>query len=310
MLESYQEYQEWLARIQLIFFMLGMGLNLTVHDFVRVARQPRSFLFAIVGQVCVIPFLALGINHLFGLEPRIALGLILVAAMPGGTISKVFTYLGRGNVPLSITLTAVSTLATLVTVPVTLRLLASAYVPDDFDMPQGRIIADVFLFLLIPLAAGMILARLVPLYRHPIARWCVRIGFVFVLLIVVGSLGSGQIRPAEHGLVVPLAIILFCVAGQQLNMVPFYVLPISRSDRLAAGIEVTMRNMNLALLLNSSLFTSSPALHDGGLFVILFYGAVAFGAGVPLALNHRRLWRREHAAQAAGAARSPRNLAV
>ena len=89
---------------------------------------------------------------------------------------------------------------------------------------------------------------------------------------------------------VPLAIILFCVLGQQLNMMPFYVLRLPRPDRLAVGIEVTMRNMNLALLLNASLFGANEALARGVLFVVLFYAAVAFGpAACPWRSNHRRM---------------------
>jgi BASS family bile acid:Na+ symporter len=221
--------------------------------------------------------------------------LILVSAMPGGSLSKVFTYVGLGNAPLSITLSAVSTLATIVTVPATLHLLAAAYVPEHFDMPEGKIVADVLGFLLAPVAAGMLLARVWPAGAPQFARWSVRLGFVVLFAIVIGSLGAGRIRPGDYGLIVPLAIVLFCAVGPQLNMLPFYFLDLPRGDRLAVGIEVTMRNMNLALLLYASLFAAEEQLRDGVLFVVLFYAAAAFGAGVPLALNHRRLWRRERA---------------
>src|SRR5262245_54689550 len=293
MFDFYPQFEEWFARGQLICFMLGLGVNLAAADFVRIARQPRSFCFGFVGQVFMIPLAAVAVNHLFGLAAPIALGLILVSAMPGGALSKVFVYVGRGNAALTITLTAVTTVATLVTVPATLRLLAADYVPDDFVMPMGRIIADVGCFLLAPAALGMLLVQIVPSSRAAVARWSLRLGFVIVAVIIVGALGSGRISPGEHGLRVPLAIILFCVLGQQLNMLPFYVLPMPRADRLAVGIEVTMRNMNLALLLNASLFDPKSELHDGVLFVVLFYAAVALGAGLPLALNHRRLSRKD-----------------
>ncbi len=298
MFEHYPEYEETCARWQLVCFMLGMGANLLLADFVRVVRHPRSFLFGIVGQVLVIPFLALALSRVLDLEPPITLGLILVAAMPGGTISKVFTYLGRGNASLSISLSAVTTLATIVTVPLTVRVLAAEQVPDLPDMPRGKIVSDVLLFLLAPLAAGMLVRRFWPRHHHAFARWCVRVGFVAVAIMVLGSLGSGRIRPGQHGFVVPLAIVLFCLLGQQINMLPFYVLRLPRADRLAVGIEVTMRNTNLALLLNASLFGSRVELSGGVLFVVLFYAGAALLAGALLALNHRRLWRREHAAGA------------
>ncbi|MCI0685562.1 MAG: bile acid:sodium symporter [Gemmataceae bacterium] len=302
MIEAYPEYEEWLARLQLVCFMVGMGVTLAVADFVKVAQQPRSLCLGLIGQICVIPLMALAISRLFKLDGPIALGLILVSAMPGGSVSKVFAYLGRGNAPLSITLTAVSTLATVVTVPVTLRLLATEYVPSDFEMPVGKIVLDVVLYLLVPLAAGMIVGRTWPQRQRTIGRWAVRLGFIPLLLIVIGSIAAGRIHPAEYGLLTPVAIVLFCVIGQQLNMAPFYLLRLPRADRMAVGIEATMRNMNLALLLKSSLFGAEGPLADGVLFVVLFYGAVAFFAGVPLALNHRRLARRHERAQAAASA--------
>lgn len=297
MTDAYPQYEEWFARIQLVCFMLGMGVTLAVADFIKVAQKPRSLCLGLVGQICVIPLIALAINHLLDLDPPIALGLIMVAAMPGGSLSKVFVYLGRGNAPLSITLTAVSTLATVVTTPLTLRLLATEYIPD-FEMPVAKIVTDVALFLLAPLAIGMVVGRIWPARQRTISRWAVRLGFVALMFIVVGSLAAGRIRPAEHGFLVPLAIVLFCVLGQQLNMTPFYIFRLPRPDRLAVGIEATMRNMNLALLLKSSLFGAEGELADGVLFVVLFYGAVAFFAGVPLALNHRRLARRDEKAKA------------
>ena len=293
MFAHYPDYEIWFARTQLILFMLGLGVHLRVHHFIEVLRRPRSFLVGLIGHIVVIPFVALALNRLFNLEPRFALGLILVAAMPGGGMSKVFVFLGRGNAALSITLTAISTFATIVTVPATLQLLAADYVPDGFTMPVGDIVIDVLGFLIAPLAVGMLIARVLPHQRLAVGRWAVRIGFVVVLGMIVGALGSGRIRPGEYGLIVPIPIILFCLIGQQLNMVPFYIFDLPRADRLAVGIEVTMRNMNLALLLNTSLFADNVALYGGVLYVVLFYAATAMICGFPLAMNHRRLWQRD-----------------
>ena len=100
----------------------------------------------------------------------------------------------------------------------------------------------------------------------------------------------------EYGIGLPLAIILFCLLGQQLNMLPFRIFGWPIPDRLAVGIEVTMRNMNLALLINAKLFPAETSdLGKGVLFVVLFYAAAAMGAGLPLALNHRRLVKKAEA---------------
>jgi BASS family bile acid:Na+ symporter len=293
MLEHYADYELHLARVQLVCFMLAMGATLAVRDFVAVVRRPRSFLSGILVQFGVLPWLAVAIDLMMRLPQGIAVGLVLIAAMPGGALSKLFTYLGRGNAALSIALTTFTTVASVVTVPVLLQLLVAQYIRPDFAMPAGDILAfDLGLCLLLPLLVGMLVGRLWPARRGGIARWCVRIGLVVVALMIAGSLASGRIEPGAYGWGVPLAIIVFCVVGQQLSMLPFYVMRWPRADRMAVGIEVTMRNMNLALLLKARLFPEADALGNGVLFAVLFYAAAAMGAGLPLALNHRRLARR------------------
>jgi BASS family bile acid:Na+ symporter len=301
MFDQYPAYEHLLARLQLFFFMVGMGTTLAPAEFVRVLKQPRSLIVASIGQLILLPLLAYGMARLFRLEDGIAIGLILIAGMPGGALSKMFTFVGRGNVALSISLSVVTTLAAIVTVPVLLRVLAAEFIEKDigpdFNMPLGEMVLELALFLLLPLLAGMVLDRAAPGWAKSIARWCIRLGFLLVVIMVVGSLASGRIRPAEYGLGVPLVIIFYCLLGQQINMLLFRVFPWPRQDRLAAGIEVTMRNMNLALLLNNILFppTDEKLGPIGGqvLFMVLFYAAVAMCVGLPLAMNHRRMSKRE-----------------
>src|SRR5438445_4841098 len=147
MFDWYPQAENYLAPLQLVLFMLGMGATLRAADFAAIARRPRFLLVGAACQFLLTPFLAVLVNHGFGVPPGIAVGVILVAAMPGGTLSKVFAYLGRGNIALSISLTLCGTFASMVTVPALLRLLAMAYVPPDFEMPVGAIVRDIALFL-------------------------------------------------------------------------------------------------------------------------------------------------------------------
>ena len=297
MFDDYPRYEHHLAQLQLVLFMLGMGSTLNLGDFAGVVRRPRSFLTAAAGQFLLAPFLAVLASRWLEVDPGIAVGLVLIAAMPGGTLSKVFTYLGQGNIALSISLTACGTLAALATVPVLLRTLAASYVPAEFEMPVDHILRELTLFLLLPLGIGMALGRLAPVRRQVLSRWCIRVGFVVVVVMVTGSLASGRIRPAGYGWRAPAAIILFCLLTMQLTMLPFRLFGWPRADCLSAGIEATMRNINLALLLKALLFPAekgADSIGDGVLFVILFYAGVALFSGLPLALNFRR-WARQEA---------------
>jgi bile acid:Na+ symporter, BASS family len=298
MFDFYPAYEEHFAQVQLCLFMLGMGATLSVGDFARVLQRPRSLVVAMTGQIVVSPLIAMAVTSLFGLNGGIALGLILTAAMPGGATAKAFVFLALGNGPLAISLTVVSTLTAIVTVPLTLQFCAGDFVPAGFEMPMARIVRDVGCFVLAPLAAGMYLGALKPRRRKAISRWFIRFGFLVVLAMIICALGSRRIRPGEHGLLAPIAIIVFALLCMQFSMLPFRVLGWPRADTVSAGIEITMRNMNLALLLKASLFPSDgptelAAIGMEVMFVVLFYAGSAFFLGLPLALNFLRLARRE-----------------
>ncbi|MBI3760201.1 MAG: bile acid:sodium symporter family protein [Deltaproteobacteria bacterium] len=297
-----------------MLFTLGMGMTLSLTDFVEIVRRPWSFAAALVGQLLLVPCVAVLLNWLFEFDHGIAIGMILVAAMPGGALAKFFAYFGRGNMALSISLTGVTTLMTLITVPAMMQWLAAQHIPKGFAMPVATIMIDVTLCLLVPLVAGLTIARTWPAQHLLLSKICIRVGLVVVVLMIVGSFGSG-FRAGKYGLGPPIALVLFCLIGQQLNMLPFRIFGWPRQDRLAAGIEITMRNMNLALLIKTSMFppeyewldgvwTLKPnEMGDGVLFMILFYAGAAMCVGLPLAFNHRRLAQAE-------AASTPEDAAV
>jgi BASS family bile acid:Na+ symporter len=295
MVETYLAYEYLLAPLQLVLFMLGMGATLSPAAFVAVARRPWFLAFGAFCQFVLGPLLAVLFNHWWDLEPGIAVGMILIAAMPGGQMSKLFTYLARGNVALSISLTGCGTFAALVTVPLLLEWLAAdALRAGNFAMPMGVVVRDMVLYLLLPLLGGIAVGRFAPARRAVFSRTCIRVGLVFVAIMVVGSLACGRIRPLDYNWRVPAAIILFCLAQQQLSMLPFRALRWPRADGVAVGIEVTMRNVNLALLLWELLFPGSDnPLANGVLFVVLYYGGTAMIVGAPLALRYRKALRGE-----------------
>jgi bile acid:Na+ symporter, BASS family len=296
MFDHYADLEDPLAKIQLVLFMLGMGATLKPKDFVYIALRPRFLAFGIACQFLLTPCIAVALNRCFDLDNGIAVGLILISAMPGGQMSKLFTYLARGNVALSITLTACGTLASVVTVPLLLDLLAGTYLEQsDFDMPVGEVVRDVTSYLLVPLLLGMAVGRVAPARRTGFAKACIRVGLVFVAVMVGGAIGSGRIQPAAYGWKGPAAIVVFCVASMQLSLLPFRLWGWSKPDAVAVGMEVTMRNINLALLLAVKLFPatdSTDTLSNGVLFVVLFYGATALVAALPLAWRYRRQARR------------------
>lgn len=292
MFQAYLAYEYHFAAAQLIFAMLGMGATLSVRDFLDVFREPRAFFAGMAAQLVAPPLIAVLLALAFSPPAGLALGFILMAAVPGGTMSNVVTWLARGNVPLSISLTAVTTLGCLVITPVLLRVLMASHLPADFAMPADQVAFEIGFCLLLPLAAGMAVGLALPRRREAIARWCVGVSFAAIGAIVIGSAGAGRIDPGSFGWQGPALIALFAALVQQAAILPALALGLSRRDVVAIGLELTIRNGNLALLVKASLFPAvagvANPVADGVLFTILLYGGIALPMALPLVWLGRR----------------------
>lgn len=296
MFDFYVRHEYWFAAVQLSLAMLGMGATLRVQDFVAVFRAPRAFALGAVVQVVGVPLAVVAINALVAPPPGVAFGLILVAAMPGGAMSNVATYFAKGNVALSIALTAVITLGCLVTTPAVLELLAADLMRAEFRMPVSVIAFDIGLCLLVPLTLGMMAGAARPAGRAVFARWCIRASLTVVLCIAIGSAGSGRLDPSAVGPPAFYGIALLILATQLSGTLPGWLAGLPRADLAAMAIETTIRNTNLAILLKASIFPAvlgvADPTADSVLFIALLYAGLAVPASIPLILVHRWLARR------------------
>lgn len=290
MLERYAEFEGLLASTQAALVMLGMGMTLAVRDFTAVLAKPRSLAVGLTWQLLLAPALTFLLTRMMPMDGGIAVGLILISVMPGGPIANVFTYLARGNLALSITLTTLATFAALPCAPLLLNGLAGGLVPPDVTMPVGAIMLDTLAFVVTPLVVGMAASRWRPAAANVLSPWLVRAGVLVLAAMVVGSLGSGRIEPLSYGWKTPLAIILLCLTFQNASMLPFLVFRWPVADQTAVGVGVTIRNVNLALLLAARLFPASAgdSLGGGVLYSVLFWGAVSLVVCVPTIYVQRR----------------------
>ena len=143
MADLYAQTEHALAALQLAFAMLGMGALLAPRDFVTVFRLPRALLVGLSLQWVIVPTIAISLPLLFLVSPPVTVGLVLVAAVPGGTMSNIYTHFAKGNIALSISLTAVTTVAALFVTPTMLRVFAGDLLPPGFSMPTGEIALEI-----------------------------------------------------------------------------------------------------------------------------------------------------------------------
>jgi bile acid:Na+ symporter, BASS family len=226
--------------IQII--MLGMGATLSLSDFTRAFKMPRAVLTGLLLQFAIMPILGFSIAHLFGFPSEIAAGVILVGACPGGVASNVMCYLAKGDVALSVTMTAFSTLAAPIMTPLAMTLLAGAYVPVSFLEMMMSIIKMIIL----PVAGGLLLNHLL----HGRAPWLYRLlpvvsmaGIVVIITIITAN-SRDQLLSLGPALI--LAALLHNSSGYLLG---YWGARLGRLDERACrtvAIEVGMQNAGMA----------------------------------------------------------------
>jgi len=290
---NYAAYEYGLASSQLFLAMLGMGALLTPGDFLLEIRRPRGLVIGLGAQWLLVPLVALALGALLPIPAGIALGLVLVAAVPGGTLSNILTLFGRGNIALSVSLTAITTVAALVVTPLLLRILADSHLPDDFDMPAGRIARDIFITLIVPLALGMLVkTRMTTYYAAQFSKWVIRLSLLLILVMVVGAAGSGRLDATAYGVSGLIALVLFCLAVQLSALLAGRAAGLNGRDCLALVVEVGFRNVSLAVAVKAIVFPAQPGVldpvGDAVLFTALLYGGVSmFMTLVPVVANRR-----------------------
>ncbi|MEZ5502370.1 MAG: bile acid:sodium symporter family protein [Halioglobus sp.] len=292
-INNYAAYEYPVASAQLFLAMLGMGALLTPRDFLLEVQRPRGLLAGLGVQWLLAPLIAYALGAVLPIPAGIAVGLIFVAAVPGGTLSNILTLFGRGNIALSIALTSITTVAALVTTPLLLKLLLFQHLPADFSMPVGRIARDIFGTLIIPLLLGMLLkSQTTTFYAAQFSKWAIRLSLLLILLIVVGSAGSGRLSATAYGVMGIAALVLFILAMQGSAVLVAKALSLASGDGLAINIEASFRNISLAIAVKATVFPARPGVldpvGDAVLFVALLYGGVSLFMTLVPVLIHRR----------------------
>jgi len=230
-----------LMSLALGLVMLAMGLTLTFDDFRGLAKLPRALLAGVGLQFAIMPLSGFAVARGLGLEPGLAVGLILVACCPGGTASNIVTYIARGNVALSVAMTMASTLAAVVLTPLLTGWLAGAYVEID----RLNLLLQMVGVVLVPVVAGTLLNRLFPRAAERVNAVLPLVAIVLVVLIVGGIVGGSKAQIMEHAGVLLLATFLLHSLGFGLGYVLARMLGLGEVEARTISIEVGMQNSGL-----------------------------------------------------------------
>ena len=234
--------------------MFSLGLELTRADFRRVLTAPRGVGIGMLNLALISPLLAFAVAEVFNLEPELAVGLVLLGASPGGMMANMLTHLARGDTALSVTMTAVSSVASVVTVPLFLGLATTHFdASESGDPSMLGIVARVFAIAIVPVAIGMELRRRQPQWVAGVFDRIRRASLALFGLVVLGAIASEHDTVTENLAAVAAAAFALNVAAMTVSFA------ISRAARLddrqttAISLELGIHNSALAIAIGSSL---------------------------------------------------------
>lgn len=275
-----------LLPLALGLIMFGLGLGLTGEDFRRVARYPRAVLVGLSLQTLVLPLVAFALAIGFGLPAELAVGLMLLAASPGGATANIYSHLARGDVALNITLTAINSVLCLVTLPVILNLSLAYFLGEGkYVPPPVAKVIEVAMIIVLPVAIGMLARAYAPGFavraEKPIRLLSV---LVLALLIVAAAVQSMEVLLAWFT-TIGVACLLFNLISMGTGYAAPLLLKLPRRQAIAIAMEIGIHNGTLAIFIALNVLENPTISVPAAVYsLLMFFTAAAFA----LVLNRGR----------------------
>lgn len=261
----------------LIIIMFGLGLALTVADFRRIVAFPKPVFIGLFCQTLILPAVAFGLCYFFQLPTPFAVGLVLLAASPGGATSNIFSHLSHGDVALNLTLTAINSALTAVTLPLITGLAISLFNDQQQEIGfQFSKMIEVFLVILIPVSIGMLIRSKKPAFAAKMDK-PVRIFSILALaLIVIGAVSKEWAIIGDNISQIGWAVLSFNLLSLGVGyFVPLF-LKIPKNQSIAISFEIGIHNGTLALFVAISVLGSTQIAVPAAAYSILMF----FTAGI------------------------------
>jgi bile acid:Na+ symporter, BASS family len=285
--------------LALALVMLGLGLSLTVADFARVGRHPRAVVIALVVQLLVLPAVCFGLVLAFGLPPLLAVGLMLLAASPGGTTANLFSHLFRGDVALNITLTAVNSLIAVVSLPVITNLAISYFDPSEGDtlgLQLGKTL-QVFAVVLVPVVIGMAVRSRATAFADRMDKPVRILSAVVLVLVVAGTIVAERENFIGYFAEVGLPALILCLISLTAGFFVPRALGVVQRQAIATAFEIGIHNGTLAIAVAISVLGSVELAVPGAVYSVLMFPVAAL-FGLAMTRTTRRTADEETAAAA------------
>ncbi|NNH35241.1 bile acid:sodium symporter family protein [Acinetobacter sp. NIPH 2377] len=268
-----------LLPLALAIIMIGLGLELTLKDFARVAQQPKVVFIALFCQLVVLVSIAFIICKVLALPPLLAVGLMLLAASPGGSTANLFSYLFKGDIALNITLTAINSVMAAFTLPFIVNFSIQYFMNDgqQISLQFGKIL-QVFAIIIIPVGIGMLIRHYAPHFTAKLNKPLRIFAVSFLVLIIIGAVVKERHQILEYLAQVGLATVSFCLCSLMIGYFVPRLLGINSAQARACAFEIGIHNSTLAMTIALTIMASSTIAIPAAVYSIFMYVfAAVFG---------------------------------
>jgi bile acid:Na+ symporter, BASS family len=271
--------------LALAVVMFGLGLSLTVGDFARIGREPRAVAVALATQVLLLPAVCFALVVAFGLSPVLAVGMMLLAASPGGTTANLFSHLFRGDVALNISLTAVNSVLAVLTLPLIVNLAVDHFQPPLADASVGLQfgkVLQVFAVVLVPVVLGMLVRHLAPAAADRAERPVRILSAVVLVLVIAGALLAERENLGSYLADVGIVTTVFCVVSLIAGFLVPRLFRVGYRQAVASAFEIGIHNSTLAIAVALTVLGDERLAVPAAIYGVIMF-PLAAGAGYLLA---------------------------
>ena len=269
--------------VSLFIIMMGMGLSLTKADFKRVLQYPKAVLLGFLNQIILLPLIAFGLIQLFDVSNEIAIGVMILSACPGGPTSNLVTHLAKGDTALSVTLTAVNSIVTILTIPIIVNFALGEFSSgEEVTSPVGAIVGSLIVIIAIPLIIGMTIKNKKPQVAKKMDKPVRVVSTAIIFLVIVGIVIKERAQLVEQISESFFIVITLNVLTMLVGFITAKMVKLKFKEALTICLESGNQNGTLAIQVSSliNITLGFPA----AVYSLFMY----FTAAVPIVIGVKR----------------------
>jgi BASS family bile acid:Na+ symporter len=260
--------------LSLAVIMFGMGLSLTLADFKRILIYPKAVAIGLTNQIILLPLIAYGLCKLFNLSPELSVGMMILAACPGGATSNLIAHLAKGDTALSVTLTAFSSIITVFTIPIIINFSILHFIPDGSEQQLNVLstVISVLAITIIPVIIGMVLLRKSPELAHKLDQPFKKISALFFVLIVLAAILKERANVVDYFIQAGPVALTLNIITLALGFWMARLFGVNEKQSRTISIESGIQNGTLGITIAATIIGNSIMPIPSVIYGLLMFG--------------------------------------